>query len=289
LAGRIGSGEALAGHRNAKDQLLRASQAIPLNIAEGNGKGTDGDRRRYFEIARGSALECGAVQDVLQGVHMMKRSQFILVVALTLSVGAAIARMVAFSHQQLIFESDVIVVAEATSPPSRQELRYLTIEDSEGPSYWGKPPFGSPLEITNALSLLQRTADSWAEPTNRYEGSNRYAVCSLDRELWRHQYEWQITFAVSDRLKGGVCSNIAVSLMHPYSAPKPPPLDQGKKYILFLRQKGDLLELRTCAVALVPVAKEYEWYEQHAYRGPDKLTHAEFLDRIKKVIREQRE
>ena len=58
--------ETLKGHRNAKDQLLRASQAIPLNIAEGNGKATDGDRRRFFEIARGSALECGAVQDVLQ-------------------------------------------------------------------------------------------------------------------------------------------------------------------------------------------------------------------------------
>jgi four helix bundle protein len=58
--------EELRGHRNAKDQLLRASQAIPLNIAEGNGKATGGDRRRYFEIARGSALECGAVQDVLQ-------------------------------------------------------------------------------------------------------------------------------------------------------------------------------------------------------------------------------
>ncbi|HOX85067.1 MAG TPA: four helix bundle protein [bacterium] len=57
--------ENLKGHRNAKDQLLRASQAIPLNIAEGNGKATVGDRRRYFEIARGSALECGAVQDVL--------------------------------------------------------------------------------------------------------------------------------------------------------------------------------------------------------------------------------
>jgi four helix bundle protein len=57
--------ERLKGHRNAKDQLLRASQAIPLNIAEGNGKATDGDRRRYFEIARSSALECGAVQDVL--------------------------------------------------------------------------------------------------------------------------------------------------------------------------------------------------------------------------------
>ena len=58
--------ETLKVHRNAKDQLLRASQAIPLNITEGNGKATDGDRRRFFEIARGSALECAAAQDVLQ-------------------------------------------------------------------------------------------------------------------------------------------------------------------------------------------------------------------------------
>jgi four helix bundle protein len=58
--------EGLQGHQNAKDPLLRASQTIPFNIAEGNGKATEGDRRRYFEIARGSALECGAVQDVLQ-------------------------------------------------------------------------------------------------------------------------------------------------------------------------------------------------------------------------------
>jgi four helix bundle protein len=58
--------EDLKGNRNAKDQIIRASQSIPLNIAEGNGKATDGDRRRYFEIARGSALECAAVQDVLQ-------------------------------------------------------------------------------------------------------------------------------------------------------------------------------------------------------------------------------
>ena len=53
-------------HGNAKDQILRASQSIPLNIAEGNGKATGNDRRRYFEIARGSALECAAAQDVLE-------------------------------------------------------------------------------------------------------------------------------------------------------------------------------------------------------------------------------
>lgn len=58
--------ESLSGlHRHAKDQWLRASQSIPLNIAEGNGKTTEADRRRYFEIARGSVFECAAIQDVL--------------------------------------------------------------------------------------------------------------------------------------------------------------------------------------------------------------------------------
>jgi len=52
--------------RHARDQWLRAAQSIPLNIAEGNGKSGAADRRHYFEIARGSALECAAIQDVLQ-------------------------------------------------------------------------------------------------------------------------------------------------------------------------------------------------------------------------------
>lgn len=47
------------------DQWLRASQSIPLNIAEGNGKTVEADRKRYFEIARGWVLESAAIQDVL--------------------------------------------------------------------------------------------------------------------------------------------------------------------------------------------------------------------------------
>ena len=49
----------------AKDQLDRASASIPLNIAEGNGKFSPKDRARFFEMARGSALECAACLDVL--------------------------------------------------------------------------------------------------------------------------------------------------------------------------------------------------------------------------------
>ncbi|MGZ0709352.1 four helix bundle protein [Coraliomargarita sp. W4R53] len=45
-------------------QLDRASTSIPLNIAEGNGKFTSKDRCRFFDIARGSALECAAALDV---------------------------------------------------------------------------------------------------------------------------------------------------------------------------------------------------------------------------------
>jgi len=48
------------------DQLDRASTSIPLNIAEGNGKFTGADRCRFFDIARGSALECAASLDVLR-------------------------------------------------------------------------------------------------------------------------------------------------------------------------------------------------------------------------------
>ena len=49
----------------ARDQLDRASTSIALNLAEGNGKYTPADRCRFFDISRGSALECAAALDVL--------------------------------------------------------------------------------------------------------------------------------------------------------------------------------------------------------------------------------
>ncbi|OHB82226.1 MAG: hypothetical protein A2W31_02695 [Planctomycetes bacterium RBG_16_64_10] len=55
-------------NRHIRDQWFRASQSIPLNIAEGNGKQSLKDKNRFFEIARGSALECAAIHDILNAL-----------------------------------------------------------------------------------------------------------------------------------------------------------------------------------------------------------------------------
>ena len=50
---------------NVYDQIDRSSTSIPLNIAEGTGKFTVKDKNRYYDIARGSAVESAACLDVL--------------------------------------------------------------------------------------------------------------------------------------------------------------------------------------------------------------------------------
>lgn len=57
------------------NQLDRSSTSIALNIAEGNGKYTPKDRCRYFDIARGSALESAAALDVLVARGVLKPAQ----------------------------------------------------------------------------------------------------------------------------------------------------------------------------------------------------------------------
>lgn len=57
--------DSLTKKTSTRDQLARAGDSIALNIAEGNGKFSQKDRARFFQIAHGSALECAACLDIL--------------------------------------------------------------------------------------------------------------------------------------------------------------------------------------------------------------------------------
>ena len=57
---------ALALPSHLKDQLRRAASSITLNLAEGSGKTTYADQRRFYAIAMGSLRECQAVLALLE-------------------------------------------------------------------------------------------------------------------------------------------------------------------------------------------------------------------------------
>jgi four helix bundle protein len=59
------------GRSHLADQLTRASISIVLNIAEGAGKFSKGDKRRYYLAARGSATESAPLMDVYLRLELM--------------------------------------------------------------------------------------------------------------------------------------------------------------------------------------------------------------------------
>lgn len=59
------------GHAELCDQLKRAALSVPLNIAEASGRTGSLDNAKHFSIARGSALECGAIFDVFHALQIL--------------------------------------------------------------------------------------------------------------------------------------------------------------------------------------------------------------------------
>jgi four helix bundle protein len=47
-----------------KDQLIRASYSIALTLAEGSGKRTPNEQRRFYSMAMGSLRECQAILEI---------------------------------------------------------------------------------------------------------------------------------------------------------------------------------------------------------------------------------
>jgi four helix bundle protein len=75
VANRI-RGRLPKGNADLADQLRRASQSIPQNIAEGCGRTARADKAKHYTIARGSAMECAAHLDVMKLDELLESESY---------------------------------------------------------------------------------------------------------------------------------------------------------------------------------------------------------------------
>ena len=69
-------GELPKGHAELADQLLRAAQSQPRNIAEGAGRRTNVDQARFYTHARGSAMEAAAALDTMRVMKLVGETTY---------------------------------------------------------------------------------------------------------------------------------------------------------------------------------------------------------------------
>jgi four helix bundle protein len=82
------------GHSDLVDQIRRAAQSMPHNIAEGAGKTTRADRAKYFTIARGSAMECAAHLDVMRVEELLDEQAYARGVELLERIVAMLTKLI---------------------------------------------------------------------------------------------------------------------------------------------------------------------------------------------------
>jgi four helix bundle protein len=58
---------------NMTQQLRRAALSIQLNIAEGSSRKSAIERRRYYEISRGSIIEVDTILDIAEELEYFKK------------------------------------------------------------------------------------------------------------------------------------------------------------------------------------------------------------------------
>jgi four helix bundle protein len=81
------------GNGELVDQFKRASFSIVLNIAEGAGKLKQADKQRYFSIARGSVMECGALFDLFNALNYVSTEEYHAGKLLLTRMGAMLSKL----------------------------------------------------------------------------------------------------------------------------------------------------------------------------------------------------
>jgi len=86
-------GELPKGHAELADQLLRAAQSQPRNIAEGAGRRTAVDQARFYVHARGSAMEAAAALDTMRVMKLITEAAYARGIDLLEGIVAMVTKM----------------------------------------------------------------------------------------------------------------------------------------------------------------------------------------------------
>ena len=81
------------GHGELADQLLRAAQSQPRNIAEGAGRRTKIDQARFYAHARGSAMEAAAALDTMRVMQVIEDGDYAKGIELLRGIVAMLTKM----------------------------------------------------------------------------------------------------------------------------------------------------------------------------------------------------
>ena len=82
------------GHSELADQLLRAAQSQPRNIAEGAGRRTAVDQARFYTHARGSAMEAAAALDTMRVMKLVADTTYSRGMELLEAIVAMLTKMI---------------------------------------------------------------------------------------------------------------------------------------------------------------------------------------------------
>ena len=81
------------GHAELADQLIRAAQSQPRNIAEGAGRRTTVDQARFYTHARGSAMEAAAALDTMRVMKLIDEQRYAAGIELLEGIVAMLTKM----------------------------------------------------------------------------------------------------------------------------------------------------------------------------------------------------
>ena len=81
------------GRAYISDQLRRASLSICLNIAEGAGEFSPGDKKCFYRMARRSATECAAILDGVRSLKLVEENEIFLAKSLLFRIVSMLVKM----------------------------------------------------------------------------------------------------------------------------------------------------------------------------------------------------